>query len=130
MLRYRPICWSRKKQAILVLSSTEVEYRGDLNATIQVVFPRGILTQFDMHTYPSVDIFCDSHIAIEIYSDPVQKSGSNNIEFRMHYIQDLVHSKDITLNYCPTEDKIENIFTNSFTKNIFVYIISLLGVKA
>ena len=56
--------------------------------------------------------------------------GRNNIEFRMHYIQEIVHSKDITRNYCPTEEKIENIFTNSFTKNIFVYIISLLGVKA
>jgi hypothetical protein len=33
-LRSRPICWSRKKQSSISLSSTEAEYRGVFNITI------------------------------------------------------------------------------------------------
>ena len=45
MLRSRPICWSRKKQATLVLSLAEAEYRGGVNETIQTVWLHGILTE-------------------------------------------------------------------------------------
>ena len=58
MLRSGPICWSRKKQASLALSSAEVEYRGPMNASIQIVWLHGILTEFGIHTSPSIDIYC------------------------------------------------------------------------
>ena len=38
-----PICWSRKTQAAIALSSAEVEYRGVVNACIQVVWLESIL---------------------------------------------------------------------------------------
>jgi hypothetical protein len=34
---YEPICWSRKKQASISLSSAEAEYKGVVNITIQAV---------------------------------------------------------------------------------------------
>ena len=47
----------------------------------------------------------------------------------MHYIQELVHDKTITLHYCPTEEKIADIFTKSFIEKRFVFLRSLLSVK-
>ena len=41
MLGSRPIYWSSKKQAALALSSIEAEYRGVVNATIEVVWLHG-----------------------------------------------------------------------------------------
>ena len=48
----------------------------------------------------------------------------------MHYIQELVHDKTITLHCYLTEDQIANIFTKSFTENRFSFLRSLLGIKA
>ena len=48
----------------------------------------------------------------------------------MHYIQELVHDKTITLHYCLTEDQIVDIFTKSFTEKRFAFLRSLLGIKA
>ena len=68
MIGSRPICWSSKRQVALALSSAEAEYRGAVNAAIQVVWLHGILTEFGIHTFPSVDIYCDSQSTIKISS--------------------------------------------------------------
>eukprot|EP00253_Pinus_taeda_P030699 PITA_30699 len=40
-----PICWSRKKQAAIALSSVEAEYRGVVNITIQALWLQHFLTE-------------------------------------------------------------------------------------
>ena len=77
-----------------------------------------------------MDIYCDNHSTIKIYSDPVHKQRTKRIEVHMHYIQELVHDRTITLHYCPIEDQIAHIFTKYFTKKSFSFLRSLLGVKA
>ena len=90
----------------------------------------GILIEFRIHTSPIVDIYCDNQSTIKISSVPIQKQRTKNIEVHMHYIQELVHERTITLQYCPTEDHITNIFTKYFTENRFSFLRSLLGIKA
>ena len=48
----------------------------------------------------------------------------------MHYIRELVHYMTNILHYFTTEEKDANIFTKYFTEKKFVYLRSLLGVKA
>ena len=50
------------------------------------------------------------------------------MEVHMHYIQELVHERTITLYYCPIEDQIADIFTKSFTEKRFAFFMSLLGI--
>ena len=130
MIGSGPICWSNKKQAALALSSTEAEYRGVVNAINHEVWLHGILTEFRIHTSPTIDLYCDNQSTIKISSDPVQKQRTKHIEVHMHYIQELVHDRTFTLHYCPTEDQIAYIFTKSFTKKRFSFLRSLLGIKA
>ena len=130
MLGSGTICWSSKKQETLALSLVEVEYGGAVNETIQAVSMHGILTEFGIHTPLSVDIYFDNQSTLKIYSDLVQKQWIEHIEFHMHYICEIVHEKNSTLHYHSTEEKIADIFTKSFTKKRFVYLKSLLSVKA
>ena len=111
MIGSRPICWSRKKQEALTLSSAEAEYRGAMKATIQAIWLHGILIEFRIHTSPIVDIYCDNQNTIKISSDIVQKKRKKHIEVQMHYIWELVQDRIITLHYCLTEDRIADIFT-------------------
>ena len=101
-----------------------------MNATIHVVWLHGILTKFGIHTFPSIYIYCDNQSTIKICNDLVQKQQIKHIEVHMHYIRELVHSKAITLYYFLKEEKIADIFTNSFTEKRFAYLISILGVNA
>ena len=60
MLVSVPISWSRKKQATLYLSLAEAEYRVVVNEVIHEVWIHGILTEFGIHIYPLVYLFCDN----------------------------------------------------------------------
>ena len=97
MIGSGPICWSNKKKATLALSSTEAEYREAMNASIQAVWLHGILIEFRIHTSPSVYLYCDNQSTIKISSDPFQKQKTKHIEVHMHYIQEMVHDRTITL---------------------------------
>ena len=55
-----PIFWSRKNQAAIALSSAEAEYRGAVNACIQVVWLQGILSEFDLGSTLSTVLFCEN----------------------------------------------------------------------
>ena len=66
MLGFGPIFWSSENQETLALSSTNAEYRGVVNAVIQAVWLHGILAEFEIHTSPSMDIYCDNQITIKI----------------------------------------------------------------
>ena len=57
---------SSNKQDSISLSSTEVEYKGAVNACIQVVWLQGILSEFEIGCASSAVLFCDNQSAIKI----------------------------------------------------------------
>ena len=79
-----PIFWSSKKQVSIALSSAEAKYRGALNACIQVVWLKGILSYFDIGSNLSTILFCDNQSAIKISIDPVTKKRTKHVEIHMH----------------------------------------------
>ena len=50
----------------IALSSTEAEYWGEVNAYIQAVWLKGILSDFDHGSTLSTVLFCDNQSAIKI----------------------------------------------------------------
>jgi hypothetical protein len=59
-----PFYWSSKKQSMISLSTTEVEYRGAVNATTQVVWLQGLLSEFGIQYPLRSVIFCDNQGSI------------------------------------------------------------------
>jgi hypothetical protein len=55
-----PICWSRKKQDTISLSSSEEEYRGVVNITIQAMWLQHFLTELGIQFHRLIIIWCDN----------------------------------------------------------------------
>ena len=55
---------------------------------------------------------------------------TKHVVIHMHYIRELVHDRTIILQYCPTDEKIVDIFTKIFLEKKFTYLRSLLGVSS
>ena len=125
-----PICCYRKKQAAISLSPAEAEYQGAVNASIQVAWLQGILSEFDLGSNFSIVLFCDNQSAIKISTDPVTRQRTTHVEIHMHYIMELVHDMTIILQYFPNDEQIADIFTKIFLENKFTYLRSLLGVSS
>ena len=123
-----PICCSSKNHASIAFSSAKAEYRGVVNACIQVVWLQGILSEFDLGSTLSTILFCDNKSAIYISIDPVTSQRTKHVEIHVHYIRELVHYRTIILQYCSTDEQIADIFTKRFSEKKFTYLHSLLGV--
>ena len=101
-----------------------------MNACIQAVWLQGIISEFEIGSTLSIVIFCEIQSFINISTNLVTGKRTKHIDIHMHYIRELVHDKTIVLQYCPTDEKIANIFTNIFIENNFNYLRSLLGMSS
>eukprot|EP00253_Pinus_taeda_P007091 PITA_07091 len=68
-----PICWSRKKQAAIALSSAESEYRGVVNITIQVLWLQHFLTELGIQFRQPISIWCENQSTLKFCRDLVQR---------------------------------------------------------
>eukprot|EP00253_Pinus_taeda_P023445 PITA_23445 len=124
-----PIYWSSKKQAAIALSSTEAEYRGVVNITIQALWLQHFLTELGVQVRQPIVIWCDNQSTFKVCRDPVQRQRTKHIEIHMHYIRDLVHDRVIDLQFCPSAEQTADIFTKTFTEQKFRSLRDRLGVK-
>jgi hypothetical protein len=121
-----PICWSRKKQSTISLSSTEVEYRGVVNVTIQELWLQNFLTELGIQFHHSTVIWCDNQSTLKFCRDLVQRQWTKHIEIHMHYIREMVHDRIIDLQYCPSTEQTTDIFTKTFTEQKFHLLVIVL----
>lgn len=85
-LGFGPICWQSKKQHAIYLSSTNVEYREDVNTTTKAIWLQHILIEFGFSTSPPIVLHCDNQSAIAILKNLVQHQQTKNIKIHMYYI--------------------------------------------
>ncbi|CAL8133803.1 unnamed protein product [Prunus armeniaca] len=62
--------------------------------------------------------------------NPVFHQKTRHISRKFHFIRESIQAKEIELIYCTTEDHIANILTKALSKDCFVYLRDLLGVKS
>ena len=124
-----PITWACKKQQALSLSSVKVEYRAVVNASQETLWPRQILSEFGFEQQQPTPLWCDNQSATKISKDPFLHQRNKHIELHMHFIRNLVHDSVIEVLYCPTDDQVVDIFTNSLTEAKFSKLQSMLGVQ-
>eukprot|EP00253_Pinus_taeda_P035024 PITA_35024 len=124
-----PICWSSTKQVAIALSSAEAEYRGVVNITIQALWLQHFLTKLGVQFHQPIVIWCDNQSTLKFCRDLVQRQWTKYIEIHMYYIRDLVHDRVIDLQFFPSAEQTANIFTKTFTKQIFCSLRDRLGVK-
>ena len=77
------ISWSSKKQAIVALSSIEVEYRGAAITTCEEVWIRSLLADLGEYIDGVVTIWCDNMSNIQLAKNPVFHAMTKH--FEVHY---------------------------------------------
>jgi hypothetical protein len=107
----RIVSWSNKKQPIVSLSSTEVEYKALCSATCEAIWLRWILEDVGEEQKVPTIIKCDNQSSIKLENNPVYHAKSKHIETHHHFVREKIQSKEIDLVYCNTNDNVADIFT-------------------
>ena len=102
-----------KKQAIVELSTTKVEYMEATHASKEVVWLQRLCLEIGFKQQ-SVRIDCDSQSAIFLAKNPAYHSRMKHIDVQYHFVRDMVESMKVLL---VKVDTLEN-GANSLTKSV------------
>lgn len=122
------ISWASKKQAILTLSTTEVEFVAAAYGACHGVWLRNVLGEIGATQPGGTTLFCDNSSTIKLSKNPVLHGKSKHIHVRYHFLRDLVNEGTIRLDYCPTEDQLADFMTKAVKLETFEKLRSRVGV--
>ena len=128
MLGTGAVSWSSKKQQIISLSTTEIEFIVATACACQAIWLRRILEELQFKQVEATTVFCDNNSVIKHSKNPVLHGWSKHIEVKYYFLRDLSNDGTIKLVYCWREDQVADIQTKPLKLATFVKLHGLLGV--
>lgn len=105
------VSWASKKQDVVALTVTEVEYISLCAACCHGVWMKRIVADFGIQCKNSIPIWCDDKSCIAIAKNPTFHGISKHIDVKFHFIKELVNDKVVSLNFCRSNYQQAYIFT-------------------
>jgi hypothetical protein len=122
------IAWLSRKQTLVALSTTKVEYIAANVASREVVWLQKFLAGlFDLELDPTL-IYCDNQCCVKLSENLVFHDKSKHIEIKYHYIREMVHRGTAELYYISTNEQITNILTKPLSRVKYNYFRDKLGL--
>jgi hypothetical protein len=75
-----------------------------------------------------VTLYCDNTSVINISKSHVMHTKTKHISIKYHYLRELVHGKEVKMEYVKTKEQIVDIFTKALRKDAHEYLRGKLGV--
>ena len=73
-------------------------------------------------------MYCDNTSAINISKNLVMHSKTKHIAIKYHFVRELVHDKEVRLEYVNTKEQIVDKFTKPLLKDALLYLRGKIGV--
>lgn len=122
------VSWSSKKQPIVTLSTTKVEYVAAASGACQAVWLRNVLMDIGCDQEKGTVILCDNSSTIKLAKNHVLHGRSKHIHVRYHFIRELVNEEVISLEYCTTQEQVSDIMTKPVKLDVFERLREKMGV--
>uniref|UniRef100_A0A2N9FHR1 Reverse transcriptase Ty1/copia-type domain-containing protein n=1 Tax=Fagus sylvatica TaxID=28930 RepID=A0A2N9FHR1_FAGSY len=122
------IPWRCKKQATVVRSSTEAEYKALANAVAEVKWLQSLLHELGQSSSSSPVLWCDNIGATYLSTNPVFHAQTKHIEIDFHFVRDMVASKTLLVKFLSTHDQLVDLLTKPLSSPQFVLLRSKLNV--
>lgn len=122
------VSWCSKKQAVVALSSTKVEYVAATMAAHECIWLKILIGEMLHKVDYAVQLRCDNESAIKLASNPIFHGRTKHIEVRHHYIREKVLDQEVVLKGISTNEQVADIFTKALVKPKFEYFRAALGV--
>jgi hypothetical protein len=89
------ISWMRKRQAVVALSTIEVEYMASTHASKEAVCLQILCLGIGL-VQQAVRIECGSQSAIFLAKNPTYHSMTKHIDIQYHFVRDMIEEKKVS----------------------------------
>ena len=115
-----PISWSSKKQNIIALSSTEVEYIAETHAAKEGIWLKSFVREVIGKKMGPLMVMADNQGAISLAKDNKFHACTKHIDLHYHFVREAVEDEKIKMKYIPTSKNVADIFTKALLKLKFM----------
>ncbi|XP_038688747.1 secreted RxLR effector protein 161-like [Tripterygium wilfordii] len=109
MLSSGVICWASKKQPVVTLSTTEVEFLATASCSCQAVWLRRLLEELGYVQHEAIVIYCDSSSAIKLSRNSIMHGHSKHIDVRFYFLRDLSKDGMVKMVHCRSQEQVADI---------------------
>ena len=118
-----------KRQVVVALSTTEVEYMTTTHASKEVVWLQRLCSCIGLvQQYVRID--CDSQSAIFLAKNPTYHSKTKHIDIQYHFVRDMVEKKKVLLIKVDTLKNVADSLTKFVSIEKFSWCIGSMGIGA
>ncbi|GKE98311.1 ribonuclease H-like domain-containing protein, partial [Tanacetum coccineum] len=100
-------------------SGAEAEYRGVANAIAETCWIRNLLRELHTPLSFATIQYCDNVSAVYLSSNPVQHQRTKHIEIDIHFVRDLVATRQVRVLHVPSRFQYADIFTKGLPSALF-----------
>ena len=118
-----------KKQVVVALSTTKVEYMAATHASKEVVWLQRLCSELGFKQQ-AVRIDCDSQSAIFLAKNPTYHSRTKHIDVQYHFVRDMVESMKVLLEKVDTLENVANSLTKYLNTEKFSWCRAAMGISA
>ena len=122
------VTWSSKKQPIVTLPTTEVEFVTAAVCACQAIWMKRVLREFEYNNETCTLIRYDNSSTIKLSKNPVMHGRSKHIDVRYHFLRNLTKEGSIALIHCGSKDQVVDIMTKPLKVDVIQRLRSIKGV--
>ncbi|KAK9054827.1 hypothetical protein SSX86_025906 [Deinandra increscens subsp. villosa] len=106
------VSWKATLQGVVALSSTESEYIALTEAIKEAIWLKGFVSELGFNVKCS-EVYCDSQGAVQLSKNSVFYDKTKHISVKLHFIRDVIDSKEVAVLQIRTEDNAADMCTKA-----------------
>ena len=110
-----PITWCSRRQPVVATSSTEAEYIAAAECVKEILFVKTVIEEL-LGKSVNVKLKVDNQSAIKLMKNGVINRRSKHIDVKYHFVHEELKKKTITVDYCPSDKQVADLFTKPLGK--------------
>jgi hypothetical protein len=123
------ISWMSKRQVIVALSTTEVEYIASTHASKEAIWLQRLCSGIGL-VQQAVRIYCDSQSEIFLAKNLTHHSKTKHIDIQYHFVRDMVEENKVLLMKVDTLKNVGDSLTKSVSTEKFSWCRGSMGIVA
>jgi hypothetical protein len=123
------ISWMSKRQVVVALSTTKVEYMAATHASKEEVWLQILCSGIGL-VQQAVRIECESQSAIFLAKNPAYHSKTKHIDVQYHFVRDMIEEKKVSLMKVDTLKNVADSLKKSVSTEKFSWCRGSMGIDA
>lgn len=120
--------WRSKKQSLTSRSSGEAEYRALADASCELIWLKGLLSDLGVTITSCLPLHCDRKAAVDLSVNPVYHAQTEHIKIDCHFIKEKIESGLVQVIKIPSKENVADILTKGLSKVLHWSCATKLGI--